>query len=1171
MRRAATAAQSTARLANLKPQWRGNDGSFGGCGLHAFCRSTLQTRCYAAIKPRPRQKAPLQHILVSKHNKALRKEVRQRQWELKQKGIAIAQIPRFDIEELKREGSEEQRQIWLDILSTITDPIDREVSRKTFQILAVALRRLLATELEQIIKLSIKDLPPEVDKDLFGPNVRRGLLEIDEHGYILFKSKFIKQMLVALRMQNTGPENSYFFIDEKPAHADMARALLTYMGTYGESGPCNTEKERAEREAAYPLLRYAALYWPDHCIAASSLKSALIDVASKFWTTDATSYFGAWIQAHFWYHGGFAKGRRRTTTWEYITWTKSPLIHLTEWGMTEFIEEALLTHPQTEAGKMKALYSAVCSQGEDIASILLNHGADTTSKRLMGAGWNYLHAAVWMRKPAMVRLLLSQPGAIDLINRHDSIGRTPLHLAVLRSNLQMVELLLEHGATADVPANMGCTALHNASGVHVWRIFKRLISAGADPHGPPFLQSPLHTVYGARGTFINDLGDAINMTKTLIESGVSPTTPDADGFTPLHTAIIKNNQGAVEVLLPHYSSDDINAVGRLGVEQESTALTSAFIYAPAGDTIRLLIEKGAKGPHGILGRIINPLIENSSRTNSDTLDLVYKTFPEEISHYEATTGKSVLEMALTAFPPPSRSAITFLKLQQPNWEDSIMRNYEPYFGSGMEGLARSGEVRDIISYATRNPAEGERFPWKDIWETAVDPPVLIIGYRPSIAQFLKFKPEFRTAEYLLPALCKSLSWNSDQETMPLFFIQLVEDLPGTPLLDYMDEETGESLLHLACETGHARVVDRLLNSHGANVNIQDKSGATPLMRCFASNPIDSLNRGIIRELLQHGADPTIQDNEGRTAITHLLMCSAWDAELHELSALELLLAHPATKSILHSPDNSGFRPIDYACQRQLYAATRELIGAGAEMRIKNDKGVELLPHLSLKISQHGQYYPIAEELLSMGADIYAVNEDGKCFIHECLGPVGHCAAVNMLTEELGFDLTIPLPRREGDEETPIELPWHYAARNSPAKAFLMLHQATPKQLEHIVHGRSVDGKESTSLHIATKYGATALVRALIEAGADVNAVDAEGKTPLFYMNRRESGLSIAEGATMEAVTSGYWLLKAGADPNFRNPVTGKTVYESIRDFEGFDFKKPALQLLKHFGATDAEG
>lgn len=71
------------------------------------------------------------------------------------------------------------------------------------------------------------------------------------------------------------------------------------------------------------------------------------------------------------------------------------------------------------------------------------------------------------------------------------------------------------------------------------------------------------------------------------------------------------------------------------------------------------------------------------------------------------------------------------------------------------------------------------------------------------------------------------------------------------------------------DTRVARIIDILLD-HGANPDVQDTRGQTPLMLCGQKGLTES-----VEMLLQHGADPAIKDADGRTAAIRAAELARW--------------------------------------------------------------------------------------------------------------------------------------------------------------------------------------------------------------------------------------------------------------------------------------------------------
>ena len=101
--------------------------------------------------------------------------------------------------------------------------------------------------------------------------------------------------------------------------------------------------------------------------------------------------------------------------------------------------------------------------------------------------------------------------------------------------------------------------------------------------------------------------------------------------------------------------------------------------------------------------------------------------------------------------------------------------------------------------------------------------------------------------------------------------KIVEVLHKKGLSDYDDTPLQ------AAEFNYPEVV-KLLLEHGANPNIQDADGWTPLHFAVKSCHVD-----VVRVLLDHGADLTIRNNEGRTPLDYGSDCEEIIEELRRRS------------------------------------------------------------------------------------------------------------------------------------------------------------------------------------------------------------------------------------------------------------------------------------------------
>lgn len=76
------------------------------------------------------------------------------------------------------------------------------------------------------------------------------------------------------------------------------------------------------------------------------------------------------------------------------------------------------------------------------------------------------------------------------VNRFDDLGKTPLHYAVERGHIAVVERLIAAGANVNAHDQrvIGNTPLSDSAGECSYEMARRLVDAGADPTIPGWMQ-----------------------------------------------------------------------------------------------------------------------------------------------------------------------------------------------------------------------------------------------------------------------------------------------------------------------------------------------------------------------------------------------------------------------------------------------------------------------------------------------------------------------------------------------------------------------------------------------------------------------------------------------------------------------------------------------------------
>lgn len=161
--------------------------------------------------------------------------------------------------------------------------------------------------------------------------------------------------------------------------------------------------------------------------------------------------------------------------------------------------------------------------------------------------------------------------ALDDIMERNHAGATPLHMATMWGNVEIVRAVLEIGASVHSLDNRGKNPLYYAVHKGDVGVVRALLEAGADPNDPKSVR------------IAAKLGDAEVM-QALLEAGADTELRiNEKGMTPLHFAAVWGNDGCVQALLE--AGADTNAKDAYGLIPQMYAKerTRTFLETELGD------------------------------------------------------------------------------------------------------------------------------------------------------------------------------------------------------------------------------------------------------------------------------------------------------------------------------------------------------------------------------------------------------------------------------------------------------------------------------------------------------------------------------------------------------------------------------------------------------------
>jgi ankyrin repeat protein len=304
-----------------------------------------------------------------------------------------------------------------------------------------------------------------------------------------------------------------------------------------------------------------------------------------------------------------------------------------------------------------------------------------------------------------------------------------------------------------------------------------------------------------------------------------------------------------------------------------------------------------------------------------------------------------------------------------------------------------------------------------------------------------------------------------------------------------DPNRGELFRPLDIAASHGVVESvRLLLEAGANANWADANGGTALMSAAAADDEDT-----VRLLLDAGANPNVEDCKGHTAYWAALECNN-----HAVADLLAPLTADADDARMPWRKNKEGKSrelclIDAANGRDL-EHVRHLLAEGLRVDAANESG-----DTPLHCAANNGDVEMIRVLLAAGAPIEAEG----CADHTALVAAANSGQTNAVRVLLEAGANV----HANDDE----ILCYACEKEDSLELVELLLKAEAKV--NVVGG----WRGSSPLHVATEHDQLALVRRLLDAGANVRAKDSNGWTP--FLN----------AALRSGVETVQLLIKAGSD------------------------------------------
>jgi len=790
---------------------------------------------------------------------------------------------------------------------------NRVHAHRLLQCLTVAVRPLRVEELAEVLAVDFDAMGgiPEMDEDLRWEDQEQAVLSAcssliavvwdDGSRVVQFSHFSVKEFLTSGRfITSTVVSSRHYRILLEPSHTIMAQACLSVLLRFDSHISKGSLKD-------FPLAQYASRHFGDHA-EFGNVFAHIRDGIDDLLDADKP-HFSAW----FWVREGYLEG-------PLVVPEASPLYHVAGFGFRAMVDYLISKRPEDLSARGYCgipLHASLYNGHADVALLLLEHCVDVDVRGIDDR--TPLHMAADRGLLEVTRTLIERGASI---NARDSSDRTPLHLTLRGipgtfddTYFDVVRYLLQHGIDVGARANMThSTPLHLASYWGGFKVAQLLLDHGADINVRDQIgRTPLHgTLDGMTDAFEEYYFDAVRF---LLEHGADVHLLDNEHATPLHVVSESGSVKATRLLLKHGA--DVNALDKM----HSTPLHFASRGGVDPEIARLLLEHGAD-VHALDGNHTTPLHISMQKSSVDTAELFLKHGAvvnaqdgnhSTALHVASQRGNTKAVRLLLGHGADVHaldgSHSTPLHFASENGNGEAIHLLLEH---GADVHALDNNHSTALHFISRHSDDHEAA--RALLEHGAvvdardnkDSTPLHVASQYGLARVARVllehganihvrNKEDQTPQHLLLAMWSG-RWPGGDIDNIRFFLGRGADVDAV-------DDNHSTLLHVATYYGSVEL-SQLLLEHGANVNVRDQEGQTPLHRALV-NTEDEFSGDYfdaIQLLLENGADVDALDDDHWTPLHLASKCGS-------IRATCLLLKHGAN---VHFQNNDGHTPSQVA-------------------------------------------------------------------------------------------------------------------------------------------------------------------------------------------------------------------------------------------------------------------